>query len=376
MTPQILHVFSSFAVGGVQVRFARLAAHFGAAYRHAIVAMDGNYACESRLDPALEIVYPAVTFTKGSTVANIRALRGYLRSSRPDLMVTSNWGTIEWAAANLPRVVPHIHIEDGFGPEEQNRQLRRRVWMRRMFLRRATVVVPSLTLRGIATRTWRLPAGRVKYIPNGVDCAGFTPRPRIESEPLIIGTVAALRPEKNLPRLLWAFRRVALQQTARLVIVGDGPERAKLELLAADLGLADVVEFAGHTGSPEAHYRTFDIFALSSDTEQMPLSVIEAMAAGLPVAATDVGDIAEMVGAENRRFVTGLQHNALAAALQMLAADPALRHRIGAENREKALKLYSQDDMFWAYARLFDSAMAPRMARAETALPSAVVGNV
>src|SRR5579864_7078129 len=174
--PHILHVFSSFGVGGPQVRFATLAAHLGDRFRHSIVAMDGDYTCRARLDPGLDIAYPATAFCKGRTVANVMRFRKQLRELRPNILVTNNWGSIEWSIANAVPVVRHIHIEDGFGSEERNVQIRRRVWARRAFLRRSTIVVPSHALYRIATKIWRLPEKRVQYIPNGIDCARFARR--------------------------------------------------------------------------------------------------------------------------------------------------------------------------------------------------------
>ena len=92
----------------------------------------------------------------------------------------------------------------------------------------------------------------------------------------------------------------------RLVVVGDGPERPALEQQARDLGIAENVEFAGWHEELVPLYRQFDIFALSSTTEQMPLSVLEAMACGLPVVSTDVGDVSKMVADENRPMVVDL----------------------------------------------------------------------
>ena len=205
------------------------------------------------------------------------------------------------------RIARHVHIEDGFGPEERDRQTPRRVLIRRLVLARSTVVLPSRNLQRIATTIWRLPPARVRYIPNGIDLERFAAartRRRAANTPPVIGTVAALRAEKNLARLLRAF--AAVDQPARLVIVGDGPERPALEAWRASLGLAERVEFAGHIDDPAPIYAGFDVFALSSDTEQMPLSVIEAMAAGLPVATTDVGDVRAMLAARTRRLSADL----------------------------------------------------------------------
>jgi glycosyltransferase involved in cell wall biosynthesis len=359
MKPLLLHVYSTFAVGGPQVRFAAIANHFGNRWRHAIVAMDGNLACRERLDPVLDVSFPDIDIRKGDTLGNVRRFRSVLKEMRPDCLVTSNWGAIEWALANavLP-IVRHVHIEDGFGPEERHTQLPRRVWTRRLALRSCITVVPSRTLQAIASNIWRLSPARLVYIPNGIDPDRFTAARSAHDLP-VIGTVAALRAEKNLQRLLRAFARAVQSAPARLVIVGDGPERPALEALSAELAIGDRVTFAGHLPDPAAAYRDFDIFALSSDTEQMPLSVLEAMAAGLPVAATDVGDVRGMVSAENKPFVHGHDDATLAESLGNLLRDPLTCQKAGEANRAHMLLHFTQAAMFNHYAGLFDGKPDP-----------------
>jgi glycosyltransferase involved in cell wall biosynthesis len=355
--PLLLHAFSSFAVGGAQVRFAAVANRYPHAWRHAIVAMDGNTECRERLSPDVEASYPEVGIRKGDTLGNVRRFRRLLRELRPHALVTGNWGAIEWAMANAWPLVRHIHTEDGFGPDEHDRQLPRRVLTRRIVLRRATVVLPSRTLWRIATEVWRLDPARLRYIPNGIDLSRFAaPAWVADREEPVIGCVAALRAEKNLARLLRAFRLVADAMPGRLVIVGDGPERGALEALAGTLGLGARVTFTGHVAEPQLLYAGFDIFALTSDTEQMPMTVLEAMAASLPVAATDVGDIKEMLAAENRDFIVPLDDAALAGALVSLLRQPALRRAVGAANRARAERDYDQETMFHAWRALFDGA--------------------
>ena len=211
----------------------------------------------------------------------------------------------------------------------------------------------------MAREVWRLPSARLRLIPNGVDVARFIPPAPRPAGPPAVGTVAALRVEKNLGRLLHAFRMVRQLMPARLVIVGDGAERARLEALAVELGIAADVRFAGHTPRPERAYAEFDVFALSSDTEQMPLSVLEAMAARLPVAATDVGDTSLMLAPQNRRFVVAKETAALAEALLGLLRAPDLRREIGAANRARAEQEYGQEAMFAAWAAVFDGGVEP-----------------
>ncbi len=353
---RLLHVYATFATGGPQTRFAAIANHHGRRWHHDIVAMDGNLACRERLDPGLSVGFPAVEIRKGDTLGNLRRFRAFLRESRPDLLVTNNWGSIEFAMAALGSGVAHIHAEDGFGPEERAGQLPRRVWTRRLVLRNRLVVVPSRVLERIATGVWKL--RRVRYIPNGIDLSRFVPAAGGNAVP-VVGTVAALRAEKNLGRLLEAVAPLGNEQGgARLLVVGDGPERAGLAARAAALGMGERVEFAGHQADPARFYARMDLFALSSDTEQMPISVLEAMAAGLPVASTDVGDVAEMLAAENRDFVVPLDAAALSRAVAGLAADAGLRARIGAANRAKAERDFADRVMFARYAALFDGAGA------------------
>ena len=359
----LLHVFSTFAVGGPQVRFAMLANLFGARYRHTIIAMDGVYACAERLVPSLDVTLAPLPVEKGGglSIRNLRAFRRALKDIQPDLLVTYNWGTIEWALANRLRPLsPQVHLEDGFGPEEANGLLKRRALMRRLALgSRVRVVVPSRLLERVATQIWGLSPQRVTFVPNGVDCARFAatrkdwPLP-IPDDALIVGSIGALREEKNLARLIRAM--AALPDHVHLVLAGDGPQRPHLQETVAALDLGSRVHFTGHVTAPEALLGRFDIFAMSSDTEQMPIGLIEAMAAGLPVVATDVGDVREMVAQENRALIVPASDEpALADALAALARDLERRTRLGAANRHRAEADYTLERMAAAYDTLFAS---------------------
>ncbi len=360
----ILHVFSTFAVGGPQMRFCQIAEALADRFRHTVLAMDDNHDCRRHLAASVAATFRTLRVEKRRIAGNLFRFHALLRETGPDLLVTYNWGAVEWAFVNRLRpVCRHIHIEDGFGPEEADGQLRRRVHLRRLALRRAdAIVMPSLTLRRIATRVWGFSDDRIVYLPNGIDCDKFArpPVPAVlngidrRADDLLVGTVATLRPEKNIDRLLRVFAAVRDgRPQVRLLVAGDGGEKERLIALSRDMGLSDRVHFLGHQ-TPEQLLGLLDVFAISSDTEQMPLSVLEAMAAGLPVAGVDVGDVGAILAAENQPYIVAREDEAgLAAALAGLLDAPDERDRLGRANRRRARNDFDQARMFERYDALF-----------------------
>ncbi|MCW2240933.1 glycosyltransferase family 4 protein [Azospirillum canadense] len=361
----LLHIFSSFGSGGAAVRFVRLANRLGPRYRHRILALDHRRDSASLLAPELDVGFLDLEMRPGKTgvAANLAIARRVLSRLRPDLLLSYNWGAVEWPLANrLAPLCPSIHFEDGFGPEEADgRQIRRRVWMRRLALGGARVVVPSRALWSIATGVWRLPTPRVLHIPNGIDAGAVTPvtvRDAPLSE-LTVGYVGALRAEKNVARLVRALALLPPQRRPWLRVIGDGPERPHLERLAGELAVAERVVFTGHVADPMRLLVGCDVLALSSDTEQMPLSVLEGMAAGLPVVSTDVGDVREMVAAANQALIVPKAEQPLAAALETVLGAPALRRALGQANRARVEAVYNEDHMVATYDRLFAGGALP-----------------
>lgn len=350
----LLHVFPSFSYGGQQARLAALARGLGPSYRHMIVAIDGDCAARALFDADIKAAFSTLTLKKSSgfSLSNIWRLMRLIREAAPDILCTYNWGAIEAVIANkfAPRV-SHIHFEDGFGSDETiNSQLARRVRVRRRFLKNTEVVVPSRALEKAAMAQWGLK--RVRRIENGVDFDKLQGGKRGHNDALVVGSLGALRPEKNYLRLIEAFRAADTENHARLEIFGRGPEHQALLTAARD---DPRISLPGPTAETADAYARFDVFALSSDTEQAPISLMEAMAAGLPVVATNVGDIAEMVADENLSYITPIgDEEAYMHALSQMLQNPSARAAIGAANRRKAKEAFSQDRMVAAYRELFD----------------------
>ena len=366
---KLLHAFPTFAVGGTQTRFALLANALAPGFEHVVVSMDGLQGTERLVQPGVGLRSRAVTVHRGGglSLTNLRTFRSVLCEERPDLLLTYNWGAIEWALADRVRpLCPHLHVLDGFGPEEALTQLPRRVWLRRLALSgRTIVVVPAQSLRTVVTEVWRLDPGRVRHIPNAVDAAVLTDQARqpfgLRRQPdeRLFGTLAGLRPEKNLERLLRIAAMLPDVIPWRLVIAGEGAQRAQLEARARELGLAGRVVFTGFVDRPGAVLGELDVYVLTSDTEQMPISVLEAMAVGLPVLATDVGDVRLMLPPTNAdACLFGRDAEAaFAARLTALLESPDECRRLGALNRERAAE-FSLEAMVARYDRLLRGLIA------------------
>ncbi|HEX8400266.1 MAG TPA: glycosyltransferase family 4 protein [Allosphingosinicella sp.] len=369
MPLRILHAHSTFSLGGKEARAVRLMNAWGDAAHHTMLSgMPDQLGARDAIAPGIRADFPAdaPSLTGRFGLARLFRLARYMR--RFDLVLTYNWGAFDAVMArHLFHGPPLVHHEDGFNEDEADGLKAGRNLYRRLGLRSAhKLVVPSERLEAIARTAWGQGDARIARISNGIPLARFeqVPAPdaisgfaRRDGE-LVVGTVAGLRKIKNLPRLVRVFAAGLRDQPARLVIVGEGPEQGAILAEAERLGINDRVHLPGFLPDPARYMGLFDIFALSSDSEQFPISLVEAMAAGLPAVTTRVGDIARMVAAENAAFIIPADdEEAIGAALERLATDPDLRRRIGGANRAKARAEYDEAAMIRAYARLYGEAI-------------------
>lgn len=210
----------------------------------------------------------------------------------------------------------------------------------------------------------RFPSGKVHVIRNGVDCQRFVPNPDsrqsirrelgLKSDTPLVGIVAALRPEKNHTMLLEVAEKIRQRiPETQWLIVGDGPERAGLETLAASLGISDHVRFLGTRGDTERVLAALDLFVLSSLNEASPVSILEALACGVPVVATDVGSVKEsIVEGQTGRLVPSGDVAAMAEAVESLLSSPETRHRMGQTGQELVRNTGSLESMVQGYQDL------------------------
>jgi len=370
--PHLLHVFSTFVPAGPEMRTVRLIEAFGSEFRHSILAIDGRTDAREHLPKTVDVRILEAP-PKAGTLATTRRLRALMKAERPDLVLSYNWGAFDAVLAARSLFSRRIvHHEDGFNPDEVLEQKRRRTLARRLVLRGVhAVVVPSRNLERIAKETWGLPESIVRWIPNGIRAERFLPRdgrPELRvrlgiprAAPLV-GFVGHLRPEKNPLRLLKACARIDPALGAHVLVLGDGVERPAMEALAAKTPtLYGRVHFAGFVADPAEHYRAMDVFCVSSDTEQMPVALLEAMGSALPVVSTDVGDVRAILGEAQGSFVVPLgEHESawpLAEKLTEMLGDGELRRRLGERNRDRVHESFTFDLMLGAYRKVYAGAL-------------------
>jgi len=285
-------------------------------------------------------------------VAHVRALRR-LGPELVHVNLKSPWDCTYGILAALLLRVPFVLVEHSLYPESGRL---RRLFARFAARRAAAVVGVGEQSARVLERLLDLPPGRVRTIHNGVpeaaaeDAPGGTRRP-------VVGCIGRLDREKAHDTLL----RALPQLEASVVLVGDGPERERLERLAEELGIVERVRFKGWSDDPRRLLSSFSVFCLPSrpGTESFPLTVLEAMLAGLPVVATAVGSVAEAVlDGETGLLVPPDDPAALAAALRRLLAHRELAAAMGRRGQEVARERFTVDRMVDGYEQLYREVLA------------------
>lgn len=237
-----------------------------------------------------------------------------------------------------------------------------RLWNFSMFLGayKSKVICVSNDLYDYLTNYVGMNPSWVEVIHNGIDLSCFTPscaktdRPK-DHEELIIGTVGRLSEPKDHGNLLKAFSSVVKKvPNVRLMLVGEGELRRNVEDMIQQLGLEEKVCMLGARGDIPELLLSMDIFALSSKREGFPISLLEAMACGRPVIATDVGGVREIVSSgEDGMVVPPEDHESLSKGLLELVEDEDLRERMGKNAAKKALSSFSEQAMMEKYLCLY-----------------------
>jgi len=376
--PLVAHILYSFHIGGLENGVVNLINRMPVdRYRHVVIALAD---CDS--DFCARITRPDVAFISlrkppGHGIQLFPRLYRLLRQLAPSIVHTRNLAALEmtlpaWAA----RVPVRIHGEHGWDTSDPGGASRKYRLVRRLHAPFVTQYIAlSGQLSSYLTHSVGISPKRVTRICNGVDVARFAvresradlpeaPEGFVGGSSLVFGTVGRLQAVKDQLNLVRAFAHwraggAAVAQAARLVLVGDGPLRAQVESEIEAAGLSQVVWLAGARDDVPAWMAAMDCFVLPSQAEGISNTLLEAMASGLPVVATDVGGNSELVvDGETGWLVPPQDPVALAGAMARLADDASMRQRMAAAARARAVSEFSLEAMVSAYQGMYDNMLA------------------
>lgn len=371
--PLVVHVVYRFDTGGLENGVVNLVNRM-TDWRHAIVALTEavpSFCARVQRD---DVEFISLRKGPGHGIRLWPAFVQVLRRLQPQVVHTRNLAALEmqpaawWAGAKV-----RIHSEHGRDAQDVSGAVRRYQWLRRAhapFVHEWIAL--SRDLASYLEQRVGVASARVTQIYNGVDDRRFAPVSRRRAAPgcpfdderhLVFGTVGRMQTVKAQPLLVRAFVQVlqarpAWRETLRLVMVGDGPLRPECERLLQEAGLSDLAWLPGERIDVPDVMRSLDLFVLPSLAEGISNTILEAMASGLPVIATDVGGNVDLVAdGETGQIVAPGDVDALARALEAWASAPDRIKRAGQAGRKVVERRFGLEAMVAGYEAVYRRAL-------------------
>ena len=357
---RVLHIVLSLETGGLENGVVNLVNHADTTVFHVdVLCLRAQGALAQRVPPEQVLfTQPAVAIA-----AAIKRIYQVCRAGGYDIVHTHGWATLlaGFIGARLARVPVVINGEHGVLYDQSRLQR----WLQRCLFNAVTLnlSVCDDLVKQIAQR-FAVDKQLFRVIINGVDTQKFAPdvtlrqqlrdQFKLQDEVTVIGSVGRLVPIKNYPLLLRAFANVRQAgYPVSLMLVGDGSERAALQQLASELSITEQVIFTGQQHNIAAHLQAMDIFVLPSFSEGLSNTLLEAMACGLPVLASDVGGNPEIVNAQTGALFASDDEAALTATLIQWVSQPSQRLQLAASARDYCLTRHAISAMVRTYEQTY-----------------------
>jgi len=369
--PLVVHVVFRFDVGGLENGVVNLINHLPAdAYRHTIIALTEVTDFRRRIVRD-DVQFISLRKPPGHLFALYPKLFRLFRELRPAIVHSRNLAALEVAVPAWAAGVPvRIQSEHGRDADDLDGSNRKHKWVRRFYnLFVSHYIALSRDLERWLVERIGIPARKVTQIYNGVDAGRFHPAvspasipgcPFNRPEHWLVGTVGRMQTVKNQALLARAFIRAleldpSLKARLRLVMVGDGPLRAAAQQMLAAAGVADLAWLPGERHDVPEILRGLDCFVLPSLGEGISNTILEAMASGLPVIATQVGGNPELViEGQTGALVPASDPEAMAQAIINYATHPEQARTAGETGRQAVEQYFSMAAMVEAYRHLYD----------------------
>jgi len=371
----VLHVIQTLDIGGAELVVVNLVKRLSPSFRSTICCLKRSGAAANRIENQnVEVI--EVGMREGNDYTVPIKLARILKERQIDIVHSHSWGVFceSTLAACLARTPVRIHTAHGrtyqYPSTRRFRTLRSALRHRveRFLASRVDIVTAvSDSVRGDILETIGIPAGKIIVLPNGVDIPRVSQEQvearrreiNLKKDEILLLTVGRLAPEKNIEWLLSCLPQIRqrVDHTVRLVIVGDGPRKAQIERMISASSLTDDVVLLGQRDDVLEWMALADVFVLPSSYEGTSLALLEAMASGLSVVATNVGGNAEVLrNGETGILVEQNSDNALVSALSRLLSDNRLRARLGSKAKSDIRNRYSNDAMIRSYEHLYRNA--------------------
>ena len=372
---RVLHVMDSLSCGGLETVVVNVANGLQRrGHGQFICCLRESGALSRRLDDEVSVT---VLHAKPNDLRLPFRLYGLMRRVRPDVVHTENFNS--WPDAALAAMccgsIPVVHTFHG---TTETTPWRRRLAGKVLSWMTSRILTVSDELRRRMARDYFLNPDRISLLPNGIDCDRYdrsVGRAALRKQlcwdsSIHCVTVASLSPVKNPLWLIDVARRT--DGNIRFVWVGDGPMRTEMQQRVREANLDDRVQLVGLRDDVERWLSAADIYLQTSTGEAQPLAVMEALAAGLPVVATRVGDLEALVAADAGIVIPPGDTQSAANAVNELAADASKRKRMGSAGRDRIRRRHSLESMLDRYEALYEQVLAARPSGRRTAAPTVV----
>ncbi|HED39365.1 MAG TPA: TIGR03088 family PEP-CTERM/XrtA system glycosyltransferase [Chromatiales bacterium] len=372
----VCHIIFRLDYGGLENGLVNLINHLPRGYyQHSIICLKGASDFRARITAPDVMIYD-LKKKDGKDIGAYFRLYTLIRKLRPNIVHTRNIPTIDMLLpARLASRCQLIHSEHGLDINELDGRHHKYNLLRKS----SRLIVDQYISMSHDLAEWLnqeigIPRNKISIIYNGVDTNHFSPgKDRTPELPIdflpkdhfVIGTIGRLEPVKDQITLVKAFihilqARPKLRATVRLIIGGDGSLKKQIESMLAEAGVSELAWLPGFYSDTAALYRICSIFALPSKREGISNTILEAMASGLPVVATNVGGTPEIVtDGTTGKLVSANNPAEMAEAILCYIDDPALRHQHARQARQSAEEKYSLNAMINGYRRVYEKTLTP-----------------
>lgn len=357
MKRKVLHLVYSLGFGGLeQVIVNLINGSTDYNVEHSIVTLVDEHDIYDQIQPETRLY--CLNKPPGLDLTSHWRLYKLLLQIKPDVIHTYNFGTIEYHyVARLAGVPVRIHSDHGRGGDDPHGQNKFNNYFRKSVAKLIDhYIVVSPDLLDWVSGTLKLPPTKIDLIYNGVDTRKYTPNQR-KNTVFTFCTVGRLHPVKNQKLLIDAYNLFVSecdsQHNTELHIIGDGPLYGELTSYAESLPVKEQVKFLGYRSDINKLLAQSHAFILSSNYEAMPMSILEAFACQLPVAATDVGGVRHLLTEREGWLCEPDNKYALAKCLEQLASDSAAVCEKASAGYKKVVEKYSMDFMVERYMEVY-----------------------